>query len=260
MFHYKSYNRSSLDHLINQHFKGKTLKEDRFLYVWDSCTGRKHKPTDFYDPKCNSTNTWNYDLKFEDTEKRTIMKKSLNYGFNDYSTIPEGDTHCVVKGSSHIYTLTMKYGQAKLIDIVTKNELEKSEENRKGYVFQPVLKNNEGEELNVFVLRDLKTREINFTGIVVKHDPSKQMNRKFNKCDYTHLTDTSKVVEYFGKDNLVNFKRYCEDIKIDYGRAEFINDKDRGWCMIDLNDSPGSGEITNIYFRIIKPVLQEQLM
>ena len=260
MLHYKSYNSSSLDHLINQHFKNKKLKEDRYLYVWDSCTGRKNKPDNFYDPKCKTTNTWNYNLKFEDTEKRTIMKKSLNYGFNDYSIIPENETHCMVKGSSHLYTLTMKYGQAKLIDISTKNELEKIEENRKGYVFQPVLKNKNGEELNIFVLRDLTSKTLSFTGIIVKHDPSKQMNRKFNKCEYIHLTDTEKIIDYFGKDNFDNFKRYCDDIQFDYGRAEFINDQDRGWCMIDLNDSPGSGEITNMYFNKIKYILEDQLL
>lgn len=259
MLHYKSHNTSSLDYLINQHFKHKKLKEDRYLYVWDSCTGRKTKPTDFYNSKCNSTNTWNYNLRFEDTEKRTIMKKSLDYCYNDYSTIPESDTCCVVKGSSHLYTLTMKYGQAKLIDIATKNELEKIEDNRKGYVFQPVLKNEEGEELNIFILRDLKTREMTFTGFVVKHDPTKQMNRKFNTCEYIYLTDTEKVIEYFGKDNLDNFKKYCDDIHFDYGRAEFINDKDRGWCMIDLNDSP-AGITNNKLAPMIIKTLENQLL
>jgi hypothetical protein len=45
----------------------------------------------------------------------------------------------------------------------------------------------------------------------------------------------------FGKENINNLKMYCKSINLDYGRIELINDITRGWCVIDINNSPGLG-------------------
>ena len=45
----------------------------------------------------------------------------------------------------------------------------------------------------------------------------------------------------FGTENINNLKMYCKSINLDYGRIELINDITRGWCVIDINNSPGPG-------------------
>lgn len=46
--------------------------------------------------------------------------------------------------------------------------------------------------------------------------------------------------------NIKNFKQYCKAINLDYGRVELINDVNRGWCVIDINNSPGCGTMPNM--------------
>jgi hypothetical protein len=41
-------------------------------------------------------------------------------------------------------------------------------------------------------------------------------------------------------------KQYCKEINLDYGRVELINDVKRGWCVLDINNSPCGGPLTNM--------------
>ena len=77
---------------------------------------------------------------------------------------------------------------------------------------------------------------------MVSHDVNKNINRKYNKCNYKFCD----LLAVFGIENINNFKKYCKNINFDYGRIELINDITRGWCVIDINNSPGGGPLTEM--------------
>ena len=75
MLFYKSSHCYGLDYLIYQKTKNNTYLKNYYLYIWDyACTETK-TPLNFYHKECNKDNTWNYNLKFENTSKESIVKK-----------------------------------------------------------------------------------------------------------------------------------------------------------------------------------------
>ena len=235
MLFHKGCHKSGLDTIIYKYYKGNTSK-DYYFYIWDYCTTQKQISHDFYHEKCNIYNTWNYGLKFEDTSKKSIVKDSPKYGFGDYSISNCNEEKYIVKAISHLYT-TEKYGQCQLIN---NNDIDKVDKTK--FIIQPLLRNDKGEELNIFVFKNMNNNEIHLIPVMITHDVSKNINRKYNNCSIK-FCDLTNI---FGETNINNFKQYCRAINLDYGRVELINDITRGWCVIDINNSPGGGSLTNI--------------
>jgi hypothetical protein len=53
-----------------------------------------------------------------------------------------------------------------------------------------------------------------------------------------------------------NLRIYCRDIHFDYGRIELIKDEQRGWCVLDMNDSPGNGELTRMAAPLLANIMK----
>ena len=68
------------------------------------------------------------------------------------------------------------------------------------------------------------------------------VNRKNNKCTFKRLDNYHFPME----DKLI---QYLESIHFDYGRIELINDTKLGWCIIDVNNSPGDGPLTSLIYK-----------
>lgn len=234
MIFYKSCHNYGLDYNIYRHLLKKT-KNDYYLYTWDYCHTKTMISSDFFRTECNINNTWNFGLKFNDTSKESIQNNSTKYGFGDYNISKYNDNQYIVKAISHLYT-TEKYGQCQLIN---KEDIDKIDKTK--FIIQPLLKNTYGEELNIFVFKHMNTNELFLISILVKHDTLKNINRKYNDCDYYFC----ELTDVFGDDNIKNLKNYCKSINLDFGRIELINDIERGWCIIDINNSPGGGPLTN---------------
>ena len=236
MLFYKSSHCYGLDYLIYQKTKNNTYLKNYYLYIWDyACTETK-TPLNFYHKECNKDNTWNYNLKFENTSKESIVKDSIIYGFGDYSIKDYNEEQYIVKAISHLYTKE-KYGQCQLID---KNDISKIDKTK--FIIQPLLKNNKGEELNIFIFKHMNTNEIELIPVMITHDANKNVNRKYNQVSIKFCD----LINVFNETNINNFKQYCRAINLDYGRVELINDVNRGWCVIDINNSPGGGPLTNM--------------
>lgn len=235
MLFHKACHSWGLDNLIYRSCNHNTEK-DYYFYIWDYCTKTQMISNDFFHEKCNIHNTWNYGLNFEDTSKKSIVTHSPKYGFGDYSISDYNEERYIVKAISHLYT-TEKYGQCQLINKCDIGNVDKTK-----YIIQPVLKNNKGEELNIFIFKNMNTNAIHLISVMVTHDVNKNVNRKYNQCSNT-FCDLTNV---FGEKNINNLKQYCKAIHLDYGRVELINDVNRGWCVIDINNSPGGGPLTNM--------------
>ena len=234
--YHKSCHKGGLDFKIFKDCK-KNKSKNYYFYIWDFCTSRTLIPNNFYEKNCNTNNTWNFNLKFNYTSKDSILKDTPKYGFGDYNINEyKKDEKYIVKAISHLHSME-KYGQPQLID---KKDINTVDTNK--FIIQPVLKNNKGEELNIFVFKNLNTGEIYLNSIMVTHNTSKNINRKFNNCNYA-FCDLNVV---FGLSNINKFKNYCNSINFDYGRVEIINDINRGWCIIDVNNSPGGGPLTEM--------------
>lgn len=230
---------NNLNCQIYERVKHHTFKKDYYLYIWDCITGKCDKNSSIYDKECNGRNTWNYNLSPVSIQKNTIQIESVKYGFGDYRELQEDANECVVKACSHLYTPLKPYGQAIKIN---KKELSKLDRNK--FVVQPILRNKHGEELNVYVWKNLYTGgDIHLIGVIIQHDTTKTINRKFNSLKRMEII---KLEDYLTRQQIGNLRLYCRDIHFDFGRIELIKDEIRGWCVIDMNDSPGYGELTNI--------------
>lgn len=247
MLKHKSVHRSGLDTIIHHISKNLRFENDLYMYIWDYCIAKKDIPDMFFDISCNKTNTWNYNLEFSSTQKDIIMNTSINYGFGSYIPNYNKDNEFIIKAISHYYS-SEKYGQCQLIK---KEDISNIDKNK--YIIQPILKNKDGEELNIFVFKNLKTNKYNLIGYIVTHNTNININRKQNKCTYKECN----LEEYFGKKNIYNFLNYCRSIHLDYGRVELINDINRGWCIIDINNSPGVGPLTNLVYPIFYNILKK---
>lgn len=213
-----------------------------YLYIYDYCSHKMPGP-DFYTDGCNKDNTWNYELNFESTKKNIIMRDSVRFGFGDYS-VDHNDTHVLAKGISHLVN-DEKYAA----HIVSKEEYENNY-NHDNIISQKILKTSDeyNEELNIFVSRDFDNRGIHFIFVLCINDTSININRK---CSRVNIGFADKNV--LG-DKLRNFIEYMNYIKLDYGRVELIKDRHLGWCVIDINNSPGSGPISEM----VKPFIINQ--
>ena len=251
MLYHKTIYNKSLNVLIYEQLKDiKTNNKDYYLYVYDYCCANKIKPNDFYIENNNSTNTWNYDLKFESLQKSTIMKESPLFGFGNYKCT-HNDKFVLAKGKDHTMIKDKLYNP-KIVNIVTYNKKYCPDK----HVRQKVLRTSKNitEELNIFVVRNLNTNELYLNGVMCINNTKHHINRKKSKCSYNKI-DVSIL-----KDKLQNFIEYMNYIKFDYGRVELIKDKTLGWCIIDINNSPGCGVITDMMYLIISEQFKKVIM
>ena len=58
-------------------------------------------------------------------------------------------------------------------------------------------------------------------------------------------------------DTKKKFINFMNHINFDYGRIELIKDRDVGWCVIDINNSPGGGSTTHTYHRQVSNLFVE---
>ena len=40
-----------------------------------------------------------------------------------------------------------------------------------------------------------------------------------------------------------------DEIQLDYGRIELLKDRNLGLCIIDINNSPDGGPLTNYFYK-----------
>jgi hypothetical protein len=242
MFHYKSisFYKNGLDTEIYNKLKNTKPKKDYYFYIFNYVypinKQNNMMPNDFYTSNNNSFNTWNYDLKYESTTKINILEDNIKFDFGNYKYTID-DEYILVKANGHINT-SQTFGQA---HIVLREKFENNYDKNK-YIGQKILRTNNSinEELNVFVVRNLDTRELNFFCILCVNDTSVNINRKKSKCNF-FFSDISIL-----GDKLNNFIDYVNHIKFDYGRIELLKDHLLGWCIIDVNNSPGGGPITDL--------------
>jgi hypothetical protein len=175
-----------------------------------------------------------------------VLINSIEFGFGDYSD--DGiDEHIIVKPIHSVFH-NRKYcphkGEAHLVSRIEYN----SKYDKTKWMPQKVLSSNTdpSEELNVFIFRDLKTRKLHTLCYNCKFHKTSCLNRKFTSCTF------EKVDNPLGS----NFIDYCNHINIDYGRIELIKDKKLGWCVIDVNNSPGGGPLTNMCLKDFSNILK----
>lgn len=238
MIIHKSCHKYGLDSLIFNLIKDIKCSNDYYLFIYDYCATKNNNLDNFYTYKNNETNTWNYSLTYENTTKDSIMRISKKFNFGDYSYNKE-DSKILVKAKGHIYSSDI-YGQS---HIVEKDKYENVYDKKK-YIGQKILYTNNkyNEELNVFVIRNLNTRELYFYCILCENDTSININRKKSKCKFNKVD-----INILG-DKVKNFIEYINFIKLDYGRVELLLDRNLGWCIIDINNSPGGGPLTNMVY------------
>jgi hypothetical protein len=238
MLNHKSSHRWGLDTLIYNGLKNISCNKDYFFYIYDCCVTFKEKPNDYYNKNNNKNNTWNYNFKLISIMKENIMKDSVMFGFPDYN-YNVNDDYILVKAIDHFNSVE-KYGQS---HIVKREKYEKDYDKSK-YIGQRILKTNEkfNEELNIYIIRDLNTYELHFYSLLCINDISVNINRKKSRCEFKEVN----IEDILSKEQINNFIKYMNYINIDYGRIELLKDNNLGWCLIDINDSPGGGPITNM--------------
>ena len=242
MIYWKGCHRNGLDFIVINGLKKYNLlniKDDYYLYIYDYCCPKGSETIDsnFYNNKNNASNTWNYDLKYESTKKNTIVLESAKYGFGNQN-YDEKDEYIVAKGIGHHKSFLKNY-QAHLVKRV---DYEKNYD-KDEHIGLKILKTDESnitEELNIYVLKNLKTGEYNFKCILIKNNTSSNINRKYSK--QTEILDVD--ISILGE-KINNFKEYIKSIRLDYGRLELINDINEGWCILDINNSPGGGSLSH---------------
>lgn len=245
MITHKACHYGGLDTLIFRTVKNTICRENYYLYIYDYCHKKTSDMSNFYTDDNNETNTWNFNLKYENTTKKSIMEQSKNFKFGDYS-YDDNDSKILVKAIGHIYSSDTN-GQAHIIE---KNIYESSIYDKEKYIGQKILytTNMYNQELNVFVIRDLNTKKLYFYCILCENDTSININRKKSKCSFKKV-DIS-ILGIMEK-NLIEYINY---IKLDYGRIELILDEIIGWCIVDVNNSPGGGPITNLVYKDIATI------
>ena len=250
VFYHKSCHPYGLDTLLYRHSRDCCPSNVHYLYVFDNVYMEQDiTPPEFYDYYNSNVNTWNYDLEFKNLNKDQVLINSIAFGFGDYSDDGTSD-HIVVKPIHSVFP-GRKYcphkGEAHLVSRVEYD----SNYNKARWMPQKVLSSNTDprEEMNVFILRDLKTRKLHTLCYNVKFPKTSHVNRKFTTCTF------ERVDNPLGS----NFIDYCNHINIDYGRIELINDQTLGWCVIDVNNSPGGGPLTNTCVKEFSNILKSVL-
>lgn len=251
MLHHKANNRYGLDSIIYRTLREKAFERDYYLYIYDYCIARNTNTEGFYDISNNINNTWNYNLNFSSTLKTSIMNDSVLFNFADYSANPDMD-NVVVKAISHCDTLT-KYGQSHIVN----NSLYYTKYDTSKYINQRILRTDSkyNVELNVFVIRDLNTRELHLPSVLLTNDTTIHINRKQSKIT-TEKCDIYNILGEKVKD-LIDYINY---IKLDYGRIELLKDEHIGWCIIDVNNSPGGGPLSNLMYKDLSMILSKTLI
>lgn len=258
MLFFKSRHAGGLDYFIFSTIKHKTntLKKNYYLYTFDYCypnCALMHD--DFYDNDTNKSNCWNYDLDYDSTRKDNIMINSYSFGFGNINYTTD-DTNILVKGVGHHIIDTVKDTYQAHIQnkIVFQNDY-----NKKYFVGQKILYtdplNNLNEELNIFVIRNLDTRKLNFYCVMIYNNYNVNINRKFNKTNNKPKKVDISILE----DKQQNFIDYLNYINFDFGRIELIKDHKLGWCILDINNSPGGGILTETYGEALSILFLEQL-
>lgn len=254
MIHHKSFtHEGTLDGRVYKMLKDVKTKKDYYLIVIDLLGDFCHLHKNSFDkslfPKaCNNSNTWNYDLTVESLSKNIIMEQSVKFGFGDYH-LTDDDKQMVVKGQNHYNTKDDYYIAH------TANVKDMGKYNPKIHSFQKVLKKKDGEELNIYIVRNLETRELHMLGVVIK-SKMENINRKLDKTLYTKKVDIPSLL---GK-QFRDFIRYMNKIHIDYGRIELIYDEKLGWCIIDINNSPGGGILSEKYAKDVSDILKRIIL
>jgi hypothetical protein len=237
--HLKNSHRCGLDTSIyNKIPKQIKLVKDFYLYIFDYAIEQKHYNDDFYSEKNTSSNTWNYNLQFISTDKHQIECDSTKFGFGSCK-YTEYDTNIIVKGKNHMCSNEKLY-QAHIV----KKEIYHKNYDKTKFIGQKILKtdnSNYNTELNIFVMKNLITKQFNFVCFLLINNTNKDINRKLSKDNTIYKADIS-IIDSF-KDNLI---QYLSFIHFDYGRIELIKDIERGWCIIDINNSPSAGELGNM--------------
>ena len=232
MLKHKACHQFGLDTYVVRQFN-KKLANTYFLYVFDYAMSETNVMSDFFSIENNKANTWNYNLEYESTSKPSVMRDSVKFGFGDYR-YNASDNHILVKAIGHQYSST-PLGQS---HIVAKNQYETTYDKSK-YIGQKILNTHPkyNNELNIFCVRDLNTRKLHMFCILCVNNISVNINRKQSKCAYKPVD-----ISILGN-KLINFVQYMNSINLDYGRVELLFDHKLGWCVIDINNSPGYGTI-----------------
>jgi len=230
---------------IFQKLKTVKLKKDYYLYTGYTLCNEEQKMT-FYSKVNNQSNTWNIQLKYDYLNKDKIMEISPKFGFGNYQ-INSDTSRLVVKDNRNYQK--KGYVNAFLTDINTFNKKFRANVNLVG---QSLLINSNREELNVFCVRNLETRKFEYLFVnIVNNNINNQFNRKLSKSIKTYKIDnpSEQLPSY---DKLINnLEDYLNFLNLDFARVEVINDDFRGWCVIDINDSPGQGILTSTYINDI---------
>jgi len=228
MIFHKSCHAHGLDSMVMKRLRDVKTDKNYYFYIYDNVF--KMDYGNFYDEKCSSLNTWNYDLSYElHLNKPRVLLDSVRFGFGDYSD--DGLSETVVLKTTNVTWDFTKCPHKSQTHKVFRQEYEKSYDKERWFAQRELISDSEQkEELNVFVIRDLDTRKLYTYCFLVKSD-KKAMNRKQTRCTFTEID--------YPLDE--KFIEYCDYIKIDYGRIELIKDKNLGWCIIDVNNSPGGG-------------------
>lgn len=244
MIIHKSCHKSGLDMLVYNIIRNTKCQKDYYLYIYDYCSTKTNDLSNFYTDKNNETNTWNYNLQYENTTKSSIMNTSKLFNFGDYS-YNEQDTKILVKANGHIYS-SDTYGQS---HIVEKDKYENTY-NKQKYIGQKILRTseNKNEELNIYIVRDLNSKQLHFFCVLCINNTNININRKKSKVEFKNVD-----ISILG-DRLKDFIEYMNYIKMDYGRVELLLDKNIGWCVIDINNSPGGGSLTNSVYKKISDI------
>jgi len=251
MLKYKACHTVGLDYSfykkLERENKLKTLKKNYYLYIHDYVLQRELKDK-FFDKDCDENNTWNYNLDYKSTEKDSIIIDSIKFNFGNYQIDKNisNNEKVIVKAKGHKQTHLNK-GQAHLVDYYEY----KNYYNKNNFVAQRILKSNPqiniNEEINVFVVRDLNSRELYQKFILCSNDLTVNINRKFSNCNYKIIDEN-----ILNKEEIENLIQYINFIKFDYGRIEMIKDHSLGWCIIDVNNSPGNGPISDLVIDYMK--------
>ena len=238
MLYFKSRHDGGLDYFIFSTIQNKTitLKKNYYLYTFDYCYPNcAFMPDAFYDNNINKSNCWNYDLDYNSTRKDNIMINSYSFGFGNINYTVD-DTNILVKGIGHHIIDTVKDTYEAHIQnkIVFQNDY-----NKKYFIGQKILYTNSNinEELNIFVIRNLNTRKLNFYCVMNYNNYNININRKFNKTNNKPQKVDISILE----DKQQNFIDYLNYINFDFGRIELIKDYKLGWCILDINNSSGGG-------------------
>lgn len=228
-----------------------TGDKDYFMYIYDVCC-YPGSQEEFYDERCNHTNTWNFSLRDESLQKATIMRDSPGFGFGEQSARPE-DTHVIVKANDVRYS--GKPGGQAHVAPVSDTGVYDAEPGM--YVKQAILRTSPDSpmsaELNVFLLRDLDTRELKTYCVLIQNDTRVNINRK--KSNIAIRPAELSILGELEKP----FIEYMDSINIDFGRVELLKDHKRGWCVLDINSTPGAGPLSRHAYPILGRMLSEMV-